>query len=49
MARLRDATWHLKSVTLGMKGRAHIEPHGWHDSMAHIKPCSDDVIKRIKK
>ena len=40
MARLRDATWHLKSVTLGIKkGMSHIDPHGWHDSMAHIKPC----------
>ena len=42
MARLGDATWHPKCVTLGIKkkkGMAHIEPHGWHDSMAHIKPC----------
>ena len=39
MARVGDATWHLKSVTLVIKGMAHIEPHGWHDSMAHIKPC----------
>ena len=37
MARLEDATWHFKSVTLGIKRMAHIEPHGWHDSMAHIK------------
>ena len=39
MAREWDAIWHLKSVTLGIKGTAHIEPHGWHDSMAHIKLC----------
>ena len=39
MARLEDATWHLKRMTLGIEGMTHIEPHGWHDSMAHIKPC----------
>ena len=32
MARQECDTWHKK-------GMAHIEPHGWHDSMAHIKPC----------
>ena len=45
MARLGDATWHPKNVTLGIKGMDHIEPRGWHDSMAHIKPCRCDVIK----
>ena len=24
-----------KGVTLGIKEMAHIEPHGWHDPMAH--------------
>ena len=28
-----------KGVTFGIKEMAHIEPHGSHDSMAHIKPC----------
>ena len=39
MARLGDATWHHKRVTLGIEGMDHIEPHGWHDFMAHIIPC----------
>ena len=26
MARLGDAIWHLKSVTLGIKGMTHNEP-----------------------
>ena len=27
-----------KGVTLGIKEMAHIEPHGWHDPMAHNEP-----------
>ena len=27
-----------KSVTFGIKEMAHIEPHGWHDPMAHNEP-----------
>ena len=27
-----------KNVTLGIKEMAHIEPHGWHDPMAHNEP-----------
>ena len=27
-----------KGVTLGIKEMAHIEPHGWHDPMAHNDP-----------
>ena len=37
MVRLGDATWHLKSVTLGIKGMAHIEPHGCHKKNYEIK------------
>ena len=41
-----DDTWQgygmphgtLKGVTLGIKEMAHIEPHGWHDPMAHNEP-----------
>ena len=41
-----DATWQgeemphgtSKGVTLGIKEMAHIEPHGWHDPMAHNEP-----------
>ena len=27
-----------KGVTLGIKEMAHVEPHGWHDPMAHNEP-----------
>ena len=27
-----------KGVTLGIEEMAHIEPHGWHDPMAHNEP-----------
>ena len=27
-----------KGVTLGIKEMAHIEPHAWHDPMAHNEP-----------
>ena len=27
-----------KGVTLDIKEMAHIEPHGWHDPMAHNEP-----------
>ena len=27
-----------KGVTLGIKEMSHIEPHGWHDPMAHNEP-----------
>ena len=27
-----------KGVTLGIKEMVHIEPHGWHDPMAHNEP-----------
>ena len=40
---MSDDTWQgeemthgtSKGVTLGIKKMAHIEPHGWHDPMAH--------------
>ena len=37
MARLGDATWHPKRVTLGIEGMAR---HVWEmNPMAHIEPC----------
>ena len=39
MARLGDAIWHLKRMTLGIKGVAHNYPCVGNDSMAHIKSC----------
>ena len=27
-----------KGVTFGIKEMTHIEPHGWHDPMAHNEP-----------
>ena len=33
-----NATWYHKRMTLGIKEMAHIEPHGWHDPMAHNEP-----------
>ena len=40
MARLGDATWHLKSVTLGIKREWLTFSHmGGMNSMAHIEPC----------
>ena len=39
MARLGDATWHLKRMTLGIKGVSHNYPCVGNDFMAHIKPC----------
>ena len=39
MARLGDATWHLKSVTLGIKEWFTIT-HVWEmNPIAHIEPC----------
>ena len=48
MARLGDATWYHKSVTLGIKKEWLTISHVWEmNPMAHIEPCGDDVIKRI--
>ena len=38
MARLGDATWHHKSVTLGIKGMAHNYPCVGMNPMAHNEP-----------